>query len=158
VTLNSAVARPVGRLRHVVVASKAYLARHGRPASIADLQGHRCLAFGESPTGAWTFRVEGDKRVVRFESALSANSSQSLRMAMLGGVGIALLPTYIAGADIASGAAEHLLLDAQPLGPFGDQLYAVYMENRFLPQKVRVFIDYLLEKIGETPDWDDFLR
>ena len=46
----------------------------------------------------------------------------------------------------------------KPLGPFGDQLYAVYMENRFLPQKVRVFIDYLLEKIGETPDWDDFLR
>lgn len=158
VTLNSAVARPVGRLRHVVVASQAYLASHGRPASIADLQGHRCLAFGESPTGAWSFRVDGDKQVVRFESALSANSSQSLRMAMLGGVGIALLPTYIVGADIASGAAEHLLADSQPLGPFGDQLYAVYMENRFLPQKVRVFIDYLLEKIGETPDWDDFLR
>ena len=158
VTLNRAVARPVGRLRHVVVASKAYLARTERPTSIADLQAHRCLAFGESLAGAWTFRVDGAKQQFRFESVLSANSSQSLRMAMLGGAGIALLPTYIVGADIASGAAEHLLPASQPLGPFGDRLFAVYMENRFLPQKVRVFIDYLIEKIGDTPDWDDFLR
>ncbi len=158
VTLNSAVARPVGRLRHVIVASPAYLARHGRPGSIADLQGHRCLAFGDSLAGTWTFRGDGEDQLMRFESALSANSSQSLRTAMLGGAGIALLPTYIVGADIASGAAEQLLPDSRPLGPFGDQLYAVYMENRFLPQKVRVFIDYLVETVGETPDWDAFLR
>ena len=159
VTLNSAVARPVGRLHHVLVASKAYLDDHGRPAAIAELQGHRCLAFGESPAGAaWTFRVDGEKQQLRIDSALTTNSSQSLRMAMLGGAGIALLPTYIVGADIASGAAERLLPDTQPLGLFGDQLYAVYMENRFLPQKVRVFIDYLLEKIGDTPEWDDFAR
>ena len=157
VTLNSAVARPVGRLRHVLVASNAYLARHGRPAAIADLQAHRCLAFGDSLLGAWSFGAGGERQQFRFESALTANSSQSLRMAMLGGAGIALLPTYIVGADIAAGAAQHLLPDAQPVGPFGDQLYAVYMENRFLPQKVRVFIDYLLEKIGEAPDWDNFL-
>ena len=159
VTVNSAVARPVGRLHHVLVASKAYLDRHGRPASLADLHAHRCLAFGASPAGAaWTFRVDGEKEQLRFDSALTANSSQSLRMAMLGGAGIALLPTYIVGGDIAGGAAEQLLPGAQPLGPFGDQLYAVYMQNRFLPLKVRVFIDYLLEKIGDTPDWDDFLR
>lgn len=156
VTLNSAVARPVGRLRHVLAASPAYLARHGRPAAIADLQAHRCLAFGESPVGVWSFRMGADVQQLRFESALSANSSQSLRSAMLGGAGIALLPTYIVGADIAGGGAEQLLPDTVPLGPFGDRLYAVYMENRFLPQKVRVFIDYLLEKIGDTPEWDDF--
>lgn len=159
VTLNSAVARPVGRLHHVLVASPAYLARHGRPASIADLPDHRCLVFGESPQGAaWTFRVAGSKQQVSINSALTANSSQSLRMAMLGGAGIALLPTYIVGGDIASGAAEHLLPQAGPVGPFGDELYAVYMQHRFLPQKVRVFIDYLIEKIGDAPDWDDFLR
>lgn len=157
VTLNSAVARPVGRLRHVLVASQAYLARHGRPQSIAALEKHRCLAFGESRTGTWNFMADGAKQQLRFESALTANSSQSLRMAMLGGVGVALLPTYIVGADIAGGSAEQLLPDCTPLGPFGDQLFAVYMENRFLPQKIRVFIDYLLERIGNTPDWDAFL-
>lgn len=95
---------------------------------------------------------------VTVNSALTANSSQSLRMAMLGGAGIALLPTYVVGADIAGAGAVHLLPDAQPVGPFGDQLYAVYLQNRFLPQKVRVFIDYLLEKIGDRPDWDTFLH
>jgi DNA-binding transcriptional LysR family regulator len=159
VTLNSAVARPVGRLRHVLVASTDYVARHGAPASIADLPAHRCLAFGDSPAGAaWTFRVDGDKQHISIPGVLTANSSQSLRMAMLGGAGIALLPTYVVGGDIVSGAALHLLPETAPLGPFGDQLYAVYMQNRFLPHKVRVFIDYLLEKIGDTPDWDDFLR
>jgi DNA-binding transcriptional LysR family regulator len=158
VDLQTAVARQVGLLRHVLVATPAYLARHGRPQAIADLGKHHCLVFGDSRSGAtWTFTVDGERAQVRVGAALAANSSQSLRMAMLGGAGIALLPTYIAGDDIAAGRAERLLPATQPLGQFGDRLYAIYLQDRFLPPKVRVFIDYLLEKIGDHPDWDAFL-
>jgi DNA-binding transcriptional LysR family regulator len=94
---------------------------------------------------------------LKIESALVINSSQSLHMAMLGGGGIALLPTYVAGDDIRSGRAIHVLPAVRPLSMFGSQLYAVYLENRFLPQKVRVFIDFLVETFGERPQWDGFL-
>jgi DNA-binding transcriptional LysR family regulator len=49
-----------------------------------------------------------------------------------------------------------LLTQYRPTGLFGDYLYAVYLENRFLAPKVRVFIDYLIEKIGDDAYWDDF--
>ncbi|QNA98846.1 hypothetical protein G4G31_08435 [Massilia sp. Se16.2.3] len=156
VDLQTAVARPVGRLRHALVAAPGYLACRGRPQTLADLRDHQCIVFGESRSATWTFMVDGERSPLKVVGALAANSSQSLRMAMLGGAGIALLPTYIVGEDIAHGRAERLLPDVQPLGLFGDQLYAIYLQDRFLPPKVRVFIDFLVEKIGEHPEWDAF--
>lgn len=154
VDLQTAVARPVGRLLHALVAAPGYIARRGRPETLADLQGHDCLVFGDARSATWTFMDDGKRTPVKVRAALATNSSQSLRMAMLGGAGIALLPTYIVGEDIASGRAQRLLPATPALGLFGDQLYAVYMQDRFLPLKVRVFIDFLLEKIGERPYWD----
>jgi DNA-binding transcriptional LysR family regulator len=89
---------------------------------------------------------------------MCANSSPALRLAMLRGGGIALLPTYVVGQDIRRGAALRVLPEAVPMGTFGNRLYAVYLQNRFLPPKVRVFIDYLLEKIGEHPEWESCVQ
>ncbi|MEN3277072.1 MAG: hypothetical protein V7631_2862 [Massilia sp.] len=100
--------------------------------------------------------MNGEALKVRVEGVMSANSSPSLRLAMLRGGGIALLPTYVVGEDIRRGEAVRVLPQAVPVGAFGDRIYAMYLENRFLPPKVRVFIDYLVEKIGERPYWDMF--
>lgn len=70
---------------------------------------------------------------------------------MLRGGGIALLPTYVVGEDLRSGAVVQVLPGLAPKGYAGDRLYAAYLENRFLPPKVRVFIDYLNETIGARP-------
>lgn len=161
IDLQGAVARPIAPLDYVLVAAPAYLDRYGRPAAIEELQAHRCLCFGT--TGApvlWEFDVDGARAraqvQVKVDGIMSANSSPSLRMAMLSGGGIALLPTFVVGDDIRRGAAVQLLPQMTPIGSFGDRIFAVYLENRFLPPKVRVFIDYLLERIGERPYWDDF--
>lgn len=61
------------------------------------------------------------------------------------------------GEDIHAKRAVHVLPGLRPVGMFGSQVSAIYLQNRFLPQKVRVFIDYLLEKMGERPSWDAFL-
>ena len=81
-------------------------------------------------------------------STAKANSSLALHAAMLRGAGIALLPAYVVDEDLRRGAAVQVLPELAPKGFSGDRLYAVYLENRFLPPKVRVFIDYLLETIG----------
>ncbi|QOL50069.1 LysR family transcriptional regulator [Massilia litorea] len=157
IDMLSAVARPIAPIRYVLAASPAYLDKNGTPASIAELAAHRCLTFGTSGAPlTWQFEREGVQQSVRVDSAMCANSSPALRLAMLRGGGIALLPTYVVGEDIGSGAALRVLPEWRPVGAFGDRLYAVYLENRFLPPKVRVFIDYLVEQIGERPGWDGF--
>jgi len=159
IDLMSAVARPLAPLRYVLAAAPGYLERHGAPVDIGALHHHRCLGFDESGPGAsWHFEPDGAPIVHKPVGGLVANSSQALREAMLGGAGIALLPTFVVGEDILAGRAVQVLPGSRPIGLFGSQLVALYLQNRFLPQKVRVFIDFLLEKWGEQPPWDAFLR
>ena len=158
IDLMSAVARPVAPLHYVLAASPAYLERFGTPADLAALQAHRCLTFGDTgAAGTWQFDGANGAVQIKPVSALAINSSQALRDAMLGGAGIALLPTFVVGEDIRAGRAVHVLPSLTPRGMFGSHVLAVYRENRFLPQKVRVFIDFLLEQFGEHPPWDAFL-
>jgi len=158
IDLMSAVARPVAPLNYVLAASPAYLERFGTPADLAALQAHRCLTFGDTgAAGIWQFDGANGAVQINPVSALAINSSQALRDAMLGGAGVALLPTFVVGEDIRTGRAVHVLPSLTPRGMFGSHVLAVYRENRFLPQKVRVFIDFLLEQFGDQPQWDQFL-
>ena len=148
----SVVARPIAGIRYVLAATPAYLARHGTPARPEDLTKHRCLTFGNSGAPAtWQFESDAGTLDLKVDSALAANSSVALHLAMLRGGGIALLPTYVVGEDLRSGAAVQVLPELAPRGFSGDQLYAVYLENRFLPPKVRVFIDYLVDAFSRQP-------
>jgi DNA-binding transcriptional LysR family regulator len=158
ISMVTVVARPIAPLNYVLAAAPAYVSRFGTPSAIDELKAHRCLVFEDAGRpSVWTLATGGKTVQLKVDSALSINSSLSLRAAMLGGAGIALLPTYIVGDDIVNGNAVHVLPSVTPQPAFGSHLYAVYLENRFLPQKVRVFIDYLVEKIGANPYWDRFL-
>lgn len=154
VDMLSAVARPIAPIRYVLAASPAYLERHGTPTRIEELATHRCLVFGSGAPVSWEFERADAEDSVKPNMVMSANSSPALRLAMLRGGGIALLPTYVVGEDLRRGEAVRVLPDWVPHGAHGDRLFAVYLENRFLPPKVRVFIDYLVETIGEQPEWD----
>jgi DNA-binding transcriptional LysR family regulator len=157
VNLMSAIARPLARLRYALVASPSYLARYGAPATLDALSSHRCLTLNQRTTATqWDFFLDHKPVSIKVNSVLAINSSESLRICMLNGSGIALLPTFAVGRDIQSGHAVALLSEYQPAGFLGDYVYAMYLENRFLTPKVRVFIDYLIEKIGEKPYWDDY--
>ncbi|WP_312511262.1 LysR family transcriptional regulator [Massilia sp.] len=159
IDLMSAVARPVAPLRYVLAASPGYIERSGMPPDLDALDAHRCLTFADSGPGAtWNFERDGIALAFRPAAALAINSSQMLREAVLGGAGIAMLPTFVVGEDIRSGRAAQVLPALRPVGMFGSQVSAVYLHDRFLPQKVRVFIDYLLEKMGEHPPWDAFMQ
>lgn len=158
ISMLSAVARPVAPLNYVLTASPSYIERHGMPGTIEAIREHRCMTFGDLGTAVtWNLQAGADTTLLKVESALTINSSQSLRVAMLNGGGIALLPTFVVGDDIQQGRAVHVLPAVRPAGMFGSHLYAVYLQNQFLPQKVRVFIDFLIEKIGERPYWDSFM-
>jgi DNA-binding transcriptional LysR family regulator len=149
---SSLIARKIVEARRVVCAAPAYLARRGRPEHPDDLRRHDCLSYGHLATGnQWKLSGADGDHWIEVSWNLCSNNAEVLRDAALAGRGIALLPTFIAGAALQSGALVSLLADYHPPAL---SLYALYPETRHLSVKVRVFIDFLIERFGGRPYWD----
>jgi DNA-binding transcriptional LysR family regulator len=131
----------------VLVATRAYLRRHGTPATPDELANHACLPYlrrGEQPS--WSFeRGRGDRQriSVGISGGFSANNSEALREAALGGLGIALLPDFSAQADVAAGRLTVVLPDWRPVGAFGEKLLALRPYSPYVPRAVRVYVEFL---------------
>jgi DNA-binding transcriptional LysR family regulator len=151
---SSLIARRLAPARLALVAAPEYIARHGAPSEPEDLGGHDCLAYGHMAAAQrWTLQ-RGDETVsVAVNSRLCSNNGDVLREAALKGNGITNLPTFLIGPDIAAGKLQ-IVLPATPPAPLA--IYAIYAPNRYLAAKSRVFIDFLVERFGEEPEWDAF--
>jgi len=151
---SSLIARKLAPARLVVVGAPDYLARHGTPVVPADLARHRCLAYGHSTAAQrWQLSRDGAPLSVPVSSSLCSNNGEVLRAAALRGLGLALLPTFLVGQDIAEGRLVSLLPDHPPAER---GIYALYAPNRFLPAKTRLLIDFLVARFGTEPPWDAF--
>ena len=151
---SSLIARRLAPARLALVASPAYIARHGAPDAPEDLSAHACLAYGHMATAQrWTLQSGKEAVSVSVESRLCSNNGDVLREAALKGNGITNLPTFLIGPDIAAGRLKVVLPDYPP-SPLA--IYAIYAPNRYLAAKSRVFIDFLVERFGEQPAWDKF--
>jgi DNA-binding transcriptional LysR family regulator len=144
------VARRVGTLDAALFASPGYLARHGRPTAPLDLLDHACLLFrmpDGRPTG-WSLTGPEGRVDVTPDPQLFADDYAFLRGAALAGAGVAMLPGFLAAADVAAGRLERLLPrhDA-PRSP----LYAAYPSGRHLPRKVTAFRDFLVQALRARP-------
>ncbi|ADM09246.1 putative transcriptional regulator, LysR family protein [Parvularcula bermudensis HTCC2503] len=150
------ITRKLTDLHSVLCASPEYLASHAPPRAPADLDKHNCLHFAHaSDAHHWSFRKPGEPTVrVETRGSYQTSNSEALMDAVLGGLGIARLPTFIAGPAIAQGQLHHLLSDFEmPSQP----LSVIYPERRYLPVKVRAFTDFIVEHLGtDHPEWDRF--
>ncbi|MDQ7988051.1 MAG: LysR family transcriptional regulator [Candidatus Dactylopiibacterium sp.] len=146
------VARQIAPIRRKICASPDYLARRGTPRTPQALSGHNCLDYTyQSGQGVWRLQGPGGEHVVPVSGSLRINDDEALSQAVVGGLGLAMLPTFIAGQFLQGGQLVEVLPGYLPVDRF---LYAVYLPNRHLPLKVRAFIDYLLERFGPQPYWD----
>lgn len=150
---SSLIARRISTARVVLVASPDYIARHGAPEVPAELVGHKCLHYGHSTTvPRWQLTDNGMALTVPVAACLSSNNGDTLRDAAIKGIGIARLPSFLVGADIAAGRLAVVLPDYPPQDV---TIHALYAPNRFLAAKSRVFIDFLVERFGR-PAWERF--
>ena len=145
------VARKLGEARLVPCASPDYIARHGAPAAPEDLARHNCLTYEYALRDAWTFRdAAGRERTVRVAGSLNSNNGDLNAAAAVQGVGIALEPDFIVNSDLQSGKLVPVLESFEaPASP----IYAVYPSRRFLPVKVRAFVDFLVERFTGEKGW-----
>ncbi|MDE3177442.1 MAG: LysR family transcriptional regulator [Pseudomonadota bacterium] len=150
---SSLIARRLAPARRVVCASPAYLAARGAPQTPDDLQRHECLFNGNLATGReWRFvGAKGAPWPVAVEGRLNLDNGDALRVAALHGLGLAILPTFIVGADLQSGALATVLADYLPQDL---SINAVYPQVRHLSPTVRAFVDFLAARFGPDPYWD----
>jgi DNA-binding transcriptional LysR family regulator len=149
---SSLISQALGRSRNVLVAHPAYLARAGTPRIPDDLRKHSVLLYSLASTGPrWSLRRRKQTTTVRVSGPLKANSSLALRQALLQQLGIARLPLFIAGEDLASGRLVRVLPDWE----LPDQgIHALTTAREHLPRKTRAFIDFFRARLGEEPYWE----
>lgn len=142
------IARPLARCDSVLVASPAYLARHGVPALPADLERHRCLSYANFGKSVWELSQNGRTERVAVSGHFSANEATTLLRAALAGGGIALQPTYLANPHIASGELRALLPGWElPVMAIN----ALYTSRRHQSPAVRALLDFLVERFKGAP-------
>jgi DNA-binding transcriptional LysR family regulator len=128
-----------------IVASPAYLAKHGTPTHPAQLGEHALFGY-TNVTGPWRFHREGDDISVRTQGQLSANSGEALVPALVAGLGIALLPTFIIAEHLESGALVEILADWAP-PPVG--LHLLTPPSPLRPARVEALIDFLSRRLRD---------
>lgn len=148
---SSLVARKLAPVRRILVAAPGYLERYGVPGNIDELDQHICLAPHNNDP--WKLESPNGQLIHRPIGPLQTNSSEVVREAVIGGVGIALRSTWDIGAELADGRLVQVLPDYE--GSRNVAIHAVYASRRFLPAKVRLFIDYLADLYGPSPYWEN---
>ncbi len=145
---SSLVARRIMPVERVICAAPAYLTRHGAPESPEDLRRHTSLTYGFLLTGnQWKLTGADGDHWIQPAWTLCVNNAEVLRDVAIRGQGIALIPRFIAAEALASGELTAILPDyAAP----SLALYAIYPPTRHLSVKVRLFIDFLVERFGRS--------
>ncbi len=149
------VAWPLARSQRVLVASPAYLERHGRPESFDALAAHRAIYYFNRGIADWTFLGEAGPERIRPPAALRVNNGDVMRDAALAGLGVAMLPGFIVGPDIAQGHLE--VLDVGRQAP-EEVIYLAHSEGRRASAKLRALVTFLREAFGDPPYWDAHLN
>ena len=150
---SSLQARRICPIRMVLCASPDYLERHGTPAHPADLAGHQVLLYDVS--GRQSMKIidrDGRTHTLGERARIVANNGDFLLDMASAGHGIFLIPSFIAWNALRAGKLVTLLEnDPQP----ELTAWAVYPRTRYLSQRARAFIDFLVDRFGEQPYWDD---
>lgn len=147
---SSLVARKIGTNRKSLVASPAYLERHGIPLTPDDLAGHHCLCFSRyTKSGtAWQFKRDEVIETVRVSGDFRSDSSEAIFEATQHGVGVAIIANYICSDAIARGTLVPLLPD-WTIWP-ETSFYVCYASNKHLLPKTRALSDFLVQRLRHT--------
>jgi len=154
---SSLVAHKLTANRRVLCASPDYLRRTGRPQRPIDLKDHDCLLKIENSGRQDIWRLNDGRRQIdiRVKGRLESNVGDLLRDAAVAGLGIAQLSTWHACGDLRAGRLKVILPD-YPLPDTG--IHAVMPRRQLIPPRVRVFTEFLIERLGHKPPWEAGLR
>ncbi|MEC4723988.1 LysR family transcriptional regulator [Shewanella sp. D64] len=151
-TDSSMHARAIAPISHLICASPEYLAKHGTPETPEQLKSHKLLRYSRLPlAGIELTDKDKQKITVPMESHCIANNGDFLKAMTVSGHGVTFLPRFIVWQELANGTLKTIMPDYK-ISPM--KAYAIYPQNRYLPKKVRMLIDFLSQHFGDVPYWD----
>lgn len=149
---SSMQARKIVPIQFALLASPEYLKQYGLPKDHNDLQSHLQLRYGNGSEERWRLvDPEGHKVNIHLSGKMSANNGDYLCKMAINGHGLVMLPTFIAWQAMRSGALVKVLPEYKITSIAA---YAVYPQNRFLPKKSRMLIDFLVDYFKDNVYWD----
>jgi DNA-binding transcriptional LysR family regulator len=149
---SARVARELARVHWTICASPEYLAAHGMPRVPEDLARHAWL--GVRARSALELVRGSEHRRVFVTARLQCGDYAFLREAAVAGLGIGVLPSYVASQELRRGRL-HIVLGEYRLSPSpGDRLYAITLPSRHTPPQVRALLDFLKEKFRPAAPWE----
>ena len=139
---SSLIARKLGHLPVILVASPAYLARAGVPGSVEELAGHEIVALGtQSTTHRWCFNEAENRKDLVVHPRITSSEVAVVRDLAIAGLGIASLPRAFVADDLAQGALKRVLPGVTRGAP---PIHVVYPSRQSLASKTRVFIEAVM--------------
>ena len=151
---QDAVVRRLTTVQRVVCASPGYLAAHGTPVHPSELTQHQTLSYLMTDDHRWHLAdPTGEEFVHTATSRLRFNSVECLVDAALAGLGIAIVPMYLANPLVRAGRLVAVLPEFVSHTQFGSHLYACYTPSRVRIAKVRVMLQALTELLEPVPPW-----
>jgi len=147
------VAWPLAASRRILVASPDYLAQHGTPKTLQDLERHRGIFYTNRGAGDWRFATGQGTVSVRGEASLRVNNGDMIRDAAIAGLGIALMPTFIVGEAVRLGKLRKIEIDVAAVP---EQIYLAHPEGRQASAKLRALAECLRQAFGDPPYWERF--
>lgn len=144
------VGRKLMRIEHVVCATPAYLARHGRPAHPRELAAHGCITLSEDPVDTrWRFERGGGTVAVDVRGRYVANHSGVRLEAVLADLGIGGVPRFVAAAALEDGRVERVLPDWLFKTNYYGDAWAFCSPSRYTAPKIRSFLAFIAGRIGQ---------
>jgi DNA-binding transcriptional LysR family regulator len=145
---DSLIAKRMGIITRHLVAAKSYVEKHGAPQTVEELSAHECMILSQLAP-QWTLQGPNGPVTVPVSGRLHFNNADSMREAVLQGLGIGFLPKWwFTGGPLETGDIKVILPEwqAAPL-----TFYAVYSSRRFLAPKVRAMINFLSDEFVSDP-------
>lgn len=153
---STLVARKLAPNRRVICASPEYVRRHGMPNSPEELARHDCLMLvgSQGRQDLWRLHDRAGREIaVRVSGRFESNLGELLRDAAVAGLGIAVHSTWHVNEDL---RAKRLVPVMPDYGVAESGIYAVMPQRRLIPPRVRAFSDFLAERFGEHPPWEQY--
>jgi DNA-binding transcriptional LysR family regulator len=146
--IESLVNINIGHVEQVICASPDFIKKHSLPLHPDDLKQLACICLGENMADSrWRFKNKNQQMTVQVTGSYLLNHSDMRKDAIEQGLGIGSLPDYIAQQGIATGSLIPLLQDWQLQGNYQGDICLQYVQSKYMPNKNRVFIDFMKKKL-----------
>ena len=143
---SSLMSRRLGAFRFVLCAAPSYVSEHGEPANATALAAHRLIRFRHPDTGLcqeWRLASIATGKVMQAPSAIVCTNMEAVRVAAIGGLGIAWAPDFLVGADLQSGVLVEVLSAEATEGSFT----LLWPSGRHASPRLRAFLDFVTSRL-----------